>query len=172
MNLIFARKNHGNLQPTISLGNEDATARRRTPSPRLRACNSEMEGPILETLQKLLAALSTQEPVAPPLPSRKAALGVLDLWLEHSAAAEYLGVWWMTYTMNEERCFESTKTTSKEIANKIWKHREGELALGLFKIPWAGKGMRFGKLCEGFERSHFAGLTENTIRGHRSYWAI
>jgi hypothetical protein len=44
----------------------------------------------------------------------------------------------MTYTMNEERCFESTKTTSKEIANKIWKHREGELALGLFKIPWAG----------------------------------
>ena len=29
--------------------------------------------------------------------------------------------WWMTYTMNEERCFESTKTTSKEIANKIWK---------------------------------------------------
>ena len=37
--------------------------------------------------------------------------------------------------MNEERCFESTKTTSKEIAKKIWKHREGELALGLFKIP-------------------------------------
>ena len=77
--------------------------------------------------------------------------------------------WWMTYTMNEERCFESTKTTSKEIANKIWKNREGELALGLFKIPWAGERMRFGKLCEEFERSHFAGLTENTIRGHRSY---
>jgi hypothetical protein len=42
--------------------------------------------------------------------------------------------WWMTYTMNEEQSFESTKTTSKEIANKIWKHREGELALGLYPI--------------------------------------
>ncbi len=27
--------------------------------------------------------------------------------------------WWMTYTMNEERYFESTKTTSKELAKKI-----------------------------------------------------
>ena len=45
--------------------------------------------------------------------------------------------WWMTYTVQEERRFESTKTTSKEIANKIWKRREGELALGLFKIGWA-----------------------------------
>src|ERR1051326_741260 len=77
--------------------------------------------------------------------------------------------WWMTYTVQEERRFESTKTTSKEIANKIWRHREGELALGLFKIPWAGDRMRFGQLCDEFERSHFAGLTENTIRGHRSY---
>ncbi len=31
--------------------------------------------------------------------------------------------WWMTYTMNEERYFESTKTTSKELAKKIWKGR-------------------------------------------------
>jgi integrase len=77
--------------------------------------------------------------------------------------------WWMTYTVQEERRFESTKTTSKEIANKIWRHREGELALGLFKIPWAGDRMRFGQLCDEFERSHFAALTENTIRGHRSY---
>src|SRR5260370_22978789 len=52
----------------------------------------KMEGPVLETLQKLLAALSTQEPVVLPLPSRKAALEVVDSWLEHSAAAEYLGV--------------------------------------------------------------------------------
>jgi hypothetical protein len=52
----------------------------------------KMEGPVLETLQKLFAALSTQEPVVLPLPSRKAALEVVDSWLEHSAAAEYLGV--------------------------------------------------------------------------------
>jgi hypothetical protein len=25
--------------------------------------------------------------------------------------------WWMSYTMNDERYFESTKTTSKELAN-------------------------------------------------------
>ena len=75
----------------------------------------------------------------------------------------------MTYTVNEERCFESTKTTSKEIANKIWKHREGELALGLFKIGWPGERIRFGQLCEEFELSHFASLSENTVRGHRSY---
>ena len=52
----------------------------------------KMEGPILETLQKLLSALSTQEPVLLPLPSRKPALEIVDSWLEHSAAAEYLGV--------------------------------------------------------------------------------
>ncbi len=42
--------------------------------------------------------------------------------------------WWMTYTMNEQRYFESTKTTSKELAKKIWKRREGEIAMGLFKV--------------------------------------
>ena len=76
--------------------------------------------------------------------------------------------WWMTYTMNEERYFESTKTTSKELAKKIWKRREGEIAMGLFKIGWPGERIRFGLLCEEFERSHFAGLTENTVKGHRS----
>ena len=76
--------------------------------------------------------------------------------------------WWMTYTMNEQRYFESTKTTSKELAKKIWKRREGEIAMGLFKVGWPGERMRFGQLCEEFERSHFAGLSENTVRGHRS----
>jgi len=77
--------------------------------------------------------------------------------------------WWMTYTVQEELRFESTKTTSKEIANKIWKRREGELALGVFKIGWPGECIRFGKLCDEFEQSHFASLSENTVRGHRSY---
>ena len=77
--------------------------------------------------------------------------------------------WWMTYTMNEERYFESTKTTSKQLAKKICKRREGEIAMGLFKVGWPGERMMFGPLCEEFERSHFAGLSENTVRGHRSY---
>jgi integrase len=77
--------------------------------------------------------------------------------------------WWMSYTMNDERYFESTKTTSKELATKIWKRREGEIALGLFKVGWAGERMTFGQLSEDFERSHFAGLAANTIRGHRTY---
>jgi integrase len=70
--------------------------------------------------------------------------------------------------MSGQRYFESTKTTSKELAKKIWKRREGEIAMGLFKVGWPGKRMTFGLLCEEFERSHFVGLTENTVRGHRS----
>jgi integrase len=77
--------------------------------------------------------------------------------------------WWMGYTMDGERYFESTKTTSKGLATKIWKRREGEIALGLFKVGWAGERMTFEQLCEEFERSHFAGLAENTVRGHRTY---
>jgi integrase len=77
--------------------------------------------------------------------------------------------WWMSYTMDDERYFESTKTTSKELAKKIWKRREGEIALGLFKVGWPGERMTFEQLCEEFERSHFAGLTKNTVRGHRTY---
>ena len=40
--------------------------------------------------------------------------------------------------------------------------------MGLFNVGWPGERMTFGLLCEEFERSHFAGLTENTVRGHRS----
>jgi excisionase family DNA binding protein len=70
----------------------------------------KMEGPILETLQKLLSALSTQEPVLLPLPSRKPALEIVDSWLEHSAAAEYLGVGRSTlYRYSEHQEIESRK---------------------------------------------------------------
>jgi hypothetical protein len=50
--------------------------------------------------------------------------------------------WWMTYTVQEERRFESTKTTSKEIANKIWKRRESELELESSRS--AGRVSAFG----------------------------
>jgi integrase len=76
--------------------------------------------------------------------------------------------WWMNYTLNSEQHFESTKTTSKDVATKIWKKREAEIALSLFKVGWPGERMTFEQLCEVFERSHFAGLTQNTVRGHRT----
>jgi integrase len=77
--------------------------------------------------------------------------------------------WWIGYTLNGEHHYESTKTTSKELAIKIWKHRDSEITLGLFKVGWQGERIAFGQLCEEFERSHFAGLAKNTVRGHRSY---
>ncbi len=77
--------------------------------------------------------------------------------------------WWMGYTLNGEHHYESTKTTSKELAIKIWKHRESEITLRLFKVGWQGDRITFGQLCEEFERSHFAGLATNTVRGHRTY---
>lgn len=41
--------------------------------------------------------------------------------------------------------------------------------LGLFKVGWAGERMTFEQLCTEFEHSHFAGLAENTVQGHRTY---
>ena len=77
--------------------------------------------------------------------------------------------WWMGFTLNGENHYESTKTTSKELATKIWKHRESEIHLGLFKIGWQGERVSFEQLCNEFERAHFAGISENTVLGYRSY---
>ena len=41
--------------------------------------------------------------------------------------------------------------------------------LGLFKVGWAGERMTFDQLSAEFERSHFVGLAENTVKGHRAY---
>jgi len=49
-----------------------------------------VEGPLFEMLQKFLAAAGNGPVVA--FDSKKAALEVVDSWLEHRAAAEYLGV--------------------------------------------------------------------------------
>src|SRR5258708_15127584 len=75
----------------------------------------------------------------------------------------------MSYTMNGEQHQEPTKTASKELAIKIIKQRESEIVLGLFKVGWAGERMTFDQLSAEFERSHFAGLAENTVKGHRAY---
>ena len=68
------------------------------------------ELPIIEALQKLIATLSSQEPIALPLDSRKSSLEVVDSWLEHTAAAEYLGVSRSTlYRYSEHHEIESRK---------------------------------------------------------------
>jgi len=69
-----------------------------------------LEGPVIETLEKFIAALSSQEPVVLPGSARKAQLEVVDSWLEHTAAAEYLGVGRSTlYRYSEHQEIESRK---------------------------------------------------------------
>jgi len=77
--------------------------------------------------------------------------------------------WWMSYTADRERSFESTKTSSKEIAKKILKKREGEIALGLFKVGWPGERMTFAALCDEFLSSHTSTLSDKSQRNHRLY---
>jgi hypothetical protein len=68
------------------------------------------EGPVLEALQKLLVTLSTQEPLILPTGSRKSSLEIVDPWLEHVAAAEYIGVARSTlYRYSEHHEIESRK---------------------------------------------------------------
>ena len=69
-----------------------------------------IEGPVLETLQKLLSALANQKAVALPRDLQNSPLGLVDSWLEHAAAAEYLGVGRSTlYRYSEQREIESRK---------------------------------------------------------------
>jgi len=77
--------------------------------------------------------------------------------------------WWMSFTVRDERRFQSTKTSSKEIATKIWKKRDGEIALGLFKIGWPGERMTFAELCDEFRSSHTSTLSVNSQRNHRMF---
>jgi excisionase family DNA binding protein len=69
-----------------------------------------IEGPALETIEKLIAALSLQSPVVLPTSPRRPELEVVDSWLEHTAAAEYLGVGRSTlYRYSEHQEIESRK---------------------------------------------------------------
>lgn len=69
-----------------------------------------VEGPLLDTLQNLLATIAAHGPAVFPLPSHKPALEVADTWLEHSAAAEYLGIGRSTlYRYSEHQEIESRK---------------------------------------------------------------
>ena len=77
--------------------------------------------------------------------------------------------WWMSYTVDGAQQFESTKTTSKALATRIWKKREGEVALGRFKVGWPGERMTFEQLWQEFERSHFDLLSGSSKRNHRMF---
>ena len=75
----------------------------------------------------------------------------------------------MSYTADKERSFESTKTSSKEIAKKILRKREGEIALGLFKVGLQGERLTFGELCDEFLASHSPTVSINSQRNHRLF---
>jgi integrase len=75
----------------------------------------------------------------------------------------------MSYMVDGEQFWESTKTTSRTAAMRIWKRREAEIALGKFKVGWPGKRILFEELCNEFEQSHFAAISEGTIKGYRAY---
>ena len=77
--------------------------------------------------------------------------------------------WWMSYTADKERSFVSTKTSSKEIARKILRKREGEIALGLFKVGLQGERLTFGELCDEFLGSHTPTVSINSQRNHQLF---
>src|SRR2546429_1618258 len=75
--------------------------------------------------------------------------------------------WWMGYTAKGEQRCESTKTASKDLATKIWKKREAEIALGRFQIGWPGERMTFGELSELSFRSHSSTLSPKSQLNHQ-----
>jgi integrase len=77
--------------------------------------------------------------------------------------------WWMDYTAKGEQRCESTKTSSKELANKIWKQREAEIALGRFQVGWPGERMTFAELCEEFSHSHSSMLSPKGQENHQNF---
>lgn len=70
--------------------------------------------------------------------------------------------YWMCYTVKGEEERESTKTTSRVIATRIWRQREAEVALGLFNVGWAGERITFEQLCDEYEKSHVSSLSESS----------
>jgi integrase len=77
--------------------------------------------------------------------------------------------WWMAYTVQGEHRCESTKTPSKDLARKIWKKRDAEIALGRFKVGWAGERMTFAEVCEEFFRSHSSTLSPKSQANHQMF---
>jgi integrase len=70
--------------------------------------------------------------------------------------------WWMSYSWKGAQHFESTKSTSKALANKILSKREGEIAMQLFKVGRQGGSMSFTALCKEFKSAHVPTLAAST----------
>jgi integrase len=77
--------------------------------------------------------------------------------------------WWMGYTAKGEQQCESTKTSSKDLAKKIWKKREAEIALGRFQVGWPGERMTFAEICEEFFCSHSSTLSSKSQENHQTF---
>ena len=77
--------------------------------------------------------------------------------------------WWMGYMAKGEQRCESTKTSSKNLAKKIWMKREGEIALGRFQVGWPGERMTFGELSEAFFRAHSSTLSPKSQINHQMF---
>jgi len=75
----------------------------------------------------------------------------------------------MGYTANGEQRCESTKTSSKDLAKRIWKKREAEIALGRFQVGWPGERIPFAELCEEFFRSHSSTLSLKSQENHQIF---
>jgi integrase len=70
--------------------------------------------------------------------------------------------WWMSYSWKGAQHFESTKSTSKALANKILSKREGEIAMQMFKVGKQGGSMSFTVLCKEFKSAHVPTLAAST----------
>ena len=70
--------------------------------------------------------------------------------------------YWMSHTVSGIQIRKSTKTTTKEVAARIWKHRQAEIALGMFRVGWPGEQMNFEDLLEEYRTSHVSCLSESS----------
>lgn len=77
--------------------------------------------------------------------------------------------WWMNYSWTGEQRFESTKTTSKALANKILSRREGEIAMQMFNVGCQGERMSFTDLCKEYESAHVATPTKHWQKNVRMF---
>jgi len=68
----------------------------------------------------------------------------------------------MSYTWKGDEYFESTKSRSKALANKVLGRREGEIGMQMFKVGQQGERMSFMGLSQEFESAYVPTLAANT----------
>jgi hypothetical protein len=68
----------------------------------------------------------------------------------------------MSYSWKGAQHFESTKSKSKALANKILSKREGEIAMQMFKVGKQRGSISFTGLCREFKSAHVPALAATT----------